>query len=110
MQVVALAATSLAGTILVVGALSAAAVGLGMSLFGMTVGGAMALYFIVWWTALFAILPLGVRSQAEVGDIADGSDPGAPARPALNEKAIWTSLAATIVFMAVAWLLPLAGL
>ncbi len=110
MRIVRLAATSLAATFLVVAALSAAAVALGKALFGMTVGGAMALYFIVWWTALFAVLPFGVRSQAEAGEVTEGSDPGAPALPALNEKAIWTTLAASAVFLVVGWLLPLAGL
>ena len=72
--------------------------------------GALALYFLVWWTTLFAVLPFGVRSQAEAGDVTPGSDPGAPALPALGEKAVWTSLAATLVFTLIAWLLPLAGL
>ena len=110
MQVLSLAARSLAGTLAVVAALSAAAVALGIKAFGMTLVGAMALYFVVWWTSLFAILPFGVRSQAESGDIALGSDPGAPTSPALNEKAIWTTIIAAVVFAIVGWLLPLAGL
>ena len=40
----------------------------------MTIGGSLALYFIIWWTVLFAILPIGVRSQAEAGDVAAGTD------------------------------------
>ncbi len=110
MRIVRLAATSLAATLVTVAAFAAAAVGLGRALFGMTIGGGMALYFVVWWTALFAILPFGVRSQAEEGEVTAGSDPGAPALPALNEKAIWTTLLASLVFIAVGWLLPLAGL
>lgn len=76
----------------------------------MTVAGAMALYFVVWWTTLFAVLPFGARSQAEAGDVVPGSDPGAPAAPRLNEAVIWTTGAATIVFAMTAWLLPLTGL
>ena len=34
--------------------------------------GGIALYFIIWWTLLFAILPFGVRSQAEAGEVAHG--------------------------------------
>ena len=110
MRIVRLAATSLAATLAVVLLLSAAAVALGIGAFGLTVAGGMALYFVVWWTALFAVLPFGVRSQAEAGDIMAGSDPGAPALPGLNEKAIWTTVLAAVVFTVVAWLLPLAGL
>jgi predicted secreted protein len=72
--------------------------------------GSIALYFIIWWTLLFAILPFGVRSQAEAGEIVPGSEPGAPSAPALREKAIWTTLIAAIVLLLVAGLLPLSGL
>jgi predicted secreted protein len=47
-----------------------------------------ALYFIIWWTFLFAILPFGVHSQAEMKDIVPGSEPGAPTRPRLGLKVL----------------------
>ena len=109
MRIVKSAANSVAATLLVVLALSATAAASGVAVFGMTVAGAMALYFVVWWTALFAVLPFGARSQAEAGNILPGTDPGAPALPALNEKAIWTTILAGAVFAVVGWLLPLAG-
>jgi predicted secreted protein len=64
----------------------------------MSVTGAIALYFIIWWTVLFAILPFGVRSQAESGEITAGTEPGAPIAPRLRQKALWTTLIAGIVF------------
>ena len=60
----------------------------------------IAIYFLVWWTVLFAVLPWGVRSQHESGEIAPGTDPGAPAVPALGSKLIWTTVVATLVFAA----------
>ena len=39
-----------------------------------------AIYFIVWWIALFACLPVGVRTQAEAGDVVPGSAESAPHR------------------------------
>jgi predicted secreted protein len=104
------ASASTAAAFLVIFGLSSAAVAAGTMLFGLTVAGAIALYFVVWWTGLFAVLPFGVRSQAEMGEVAHGSDPGAPTTPALAEKAIWTTIVAAVVFVAAAWLLPLAGL
>jgi predicted secreted protein len=59
---------------------------------------AIAIYFLIWWIVLFAILPWGVHSQVESGDIVEGSDPGAPAIPHLVAKLVWTTLVATIVF------------
>ncbi len=58
----------------------------------------LAVYFIVWWTVLFAVLPWGIRSQLESGEVVPGSDPGAPALPNLRSKLIWTTAVATITF------------
>ena len=58
----------------------------------------IAIYFIIWWVVLFAVLPWGVRSQQEHGAITPGSDPGAPASPGLKRKLVWTTIVAGIVF------------
>ena len=58
----------------------------------------IAIYFIIWWVVLFAVLPWGVRSQQEHGAVVPGSDPGAPAIPALKRKLVWTTIIAGIVF------------
>ena len=42
---------------------------------------AIAIYFLIWWVVLFAVLPWGVRSQEEAGEVVPGTDPGAPAAP-----------------------------
>jgi predicted secreted protein len=57
-----------------------------------------AIYFIIWWTVLFAVLPWGVRSQRESGEVAPGTDPGAPSVPALGRKVIWTTLVSAALF------------
>lgn len=38
-----------------------------------------AIYFILWWTVLFAVLPLGYRSQQDDGDVMVGTVESAPA-------------------------------
>ncbi|MCB5175992.1 MULTISPECIES: DUF1467 family protein [Microvirga] len=101
---------SLWATLGIVAAVSGAAVAVTVSFFELTVSGALALYFVIWWTLLFAVLPFGVRSQAETGEVVKGSEPGAPAAPALREKAIWTTLVAATVLVVVAGILPLSGL
>jgi predicted secreted protein len=89
---------------------ASAAIAAGIVLFGMSVPGAIALYFVVWWVLLFAVLPFGVRSQAEDGAVVAGTEPGAPSAPLLVEKAIWTTIVADVVFVGAAAVLPLAGL
>ena len=64
----------------------------------MSLATAIAIYFIIWWAVLFAVLPWGVRSQQESGTIAQGTDPGAPAIPKLGHKLVWTTFVAAIVF------------
>jgi predicted secreted protein len=64
----------------------------------MSLATAFAIYFIIWWVVLFAVLPWGVRSQHEDGTIIPGSDPGAPVIPRLRRKLVWTTIVAAIVF------------
>jgi predicted secreted protein len=59
-----------------------------------------AIFFLIWWVVLFAVLPFGVRSQHESGEMAPGTDPGAPALPMLGRKLAWTTLLAALIFAA----------
>ncbi|WP_026606538.1 DUF1467 family protein [Methylocapsa acidiphila] len=61
---------------------------------------AIVIFLTIWFIALFAILPFGVRSQQEAGDVVAGTDPGAPVAPKLLAKAGWTTLASVVVFAA----------
>jgi predicted secreted protein len=38
----------------------------------MPVATALAIFFLIWWVALFAVLPWGIKSQHEGEDIAPG--------------------------------------
>jgi predicted secreted protein len=57
-----------------------------------------AIYFLIWWITLFAVLPWGVRSQSEAGAMEPGTDPGAPASHRVWSKLLWTTLIASIIF------------
>ena len=63
----------------------------------MSVTTAIAIYFLIWWITLFAVLPWGVRPQAQ-DEFVRGSDPGAPAFPALGKKLILTTIVASVIF------------
>jgi predicted secreted protein len=58
----------------------------------------LAIYFIIWWVVLFAVLPWGVRSQDESGEVSPGTDPGAPAVHRVWMKLLWTTVVASVVF------------
>lgn len=59
----------------------------------------IAVYFIIWWTVLFMVLPWGVRPIGN-DDIAKGHAAGAPRRPHM-----WPKVAATFLVAAVFWLI-----
>ena len=68
----------------------------------MTIAFALAIYFIIWWVVLFALLPIGVRTSEEAGEQATpGQAESAPQRPNLLPKMLATTVIATIIFAGV---------
>ena len=39
-----------------------------------------AIFFVVWWLTLFIVLPIGMRSQADEGEVVNGTVASAPAK------------------------------
>jgi predicted secreted protein len=60
------------------------------------------LYVLIWWTVLFAVLPIGTRA-VEQADPQSGWR-GAPERPRLFLKVIVTTVVTGVIWLA-AWLL-----
>ncbi|GLK69505.1 DUF1467 family protein [Hansschlegelia plantiphila] len=65
----------------------------------------VAIYFVVWWTTLFVVLPFGVRSQAEDGDVVPGSEAGAPTRTRVGRIVLMTTIVSALVFGGIVLLL-----
>lgn len=61
----------------------------------------LALYFIIWWVVLFAVLPWGVRTQGESGEVVQGTIESAPVKPRLLKIFLATTVVAAIVFLGV---------
>ena len=75
----------------------------------MSVPFAIAIYVVIWWTVLFAILPIGVRTQGEEGVIVPGTPASAPAHPRLLRVVLLTTLVSAVVFIGL-WLAVRFGL
>jgi predicted secreted protein len=74
----------------------------------MGVGFYISVYFVIWWTVLFTILPLGIKSHAEEGtEPFPGADSGAPANPNIKKKFITTTWVSAIVLVVVVAILEL---
>jgi predicted secreted protein len=54
------------------------------------------LYVLIWWTALFAVLPFGTRPIADPDDTTGWR--GAPERPHMLRKVVATTLLAGVIW------------
>lgn len=62
---------------------------------------AAAVYFIVWWVVLFAVLPFGIRTQHDDGAVVQGTSAGAPSEHRMGRVACWTTIVASTVFIVI---------
>ena len=62
---------------------------------------ALATYFICWWLALFMVLPFGVKTQQEEGEVVPGSVESAPFNPHIWKKLLATTLLGAVLFAVV---------
>lgn len=69
----------------------------------MQIGSIIAVYFIVWWVCLLTVLPFGVRSQIEDGNVVPGTEPGAPTVSRMWRKVGITSVLAVFVTAGLLW-------
>ncbi|MRX49357.1 DUF1467 family protein [Paracoccus sp. S-4012] len=71
----------------------------------MSLTGALILYAVLWFLALFVLLPIGHKSQEEAGEVMPGTPPGAPHDPRLGRKALWAAVIAAVLWCGAAYLI-----
>lgn len=64
----------------------------------MSLSFSLAIFFIIWWLSLFAVLPFGIRTQEEAGDVVPGTHESAPARPRILRVFVINTVVALILF------------
>ena len=52
----------------------------------MTITGAIVLFAVIWFVTLLVALPIGLRTQEEVGEVTPGTPASAPADPRIGRK------------------------
>ncbi len=57
---------------------------------------AIASYIIIWWISLFLVIPIGLKTQEEAGEIVKGSVKSAPANLQIKKKMLWASILAFV--------------
>jgi len=58
----------------------------------------LAVFFIIWWVTLFAMLPFGMRTQDDDGNVTLGTTSSAPRGPHMARAFLRTTVVALIVF------------
>lgn len=58
----------------------------------------IATFLIIWWLSLFLVLPIGIKSQIETGNVVSGSERGAPAKPQILKKMIFATIIALAIW------------
>ena len=58
----------------------------------------LAIYFILWWVVLFAMLPFGLKTQEEDGEVTLGTVSSAPGRPHMLRAMLRTTVVSGIIF------------
>lgn len=62
---------------------------------------ATAIFYIVWFLALFAVLPFGIRTQSDVGEFIQGTSAGAPINAKAGRIAALTTIVASAAFVVI---------
>lgn len=58
----------------------------------------IAVFFVIWWVVLFAMLPIGLRTQDDDDDVTLGTTPSAPRGPHMLRVVVRTTLVSLAVF------------
>jgi predicted secreted protein len=60
----------------------------------------IAVYFVLWWLTLFAVLPFGMKTQSEAEEVVLGTVASAPARFSGRRTFLMTTLVSAIIYFA----------
>jgi predicted secreted protein len=64
----------------------------------MTYISAAAVFLIIWWTVLFAVLPFGLKTQDDDGETVLGTVSSAPRGPHMLHAVIRTTVVSLVIF------------
>jgi predicted secreted protein len=76
----------------------------------MSVVSFIAVYVLIWPLVLQALLPFGLRTQAEAEEVVPGSEPAAPVRIHWKLKILLTTLISVVLWGVFYWLYRTTGL
>ena len=76
----------------------------------MSITGAIVLFVVIWFLALFVALPINVRTQGEAGGSCPAPPPPPRATPMLRRKFAWVTAVALVIWAGVCAVILWGGL
>lgn len=70
----------------------------------MSITSGIVLYAALWFLTLLMILPIGLKTQGDVGEIEPGTPAGAPSTAMVGRKMLWATGLAAVFWALVFWL------
>lgn len=64
----------------------------------MSITAAIVLYVVIWFVTMFVVLPIGLRTQGDEGEIVPGTHAGAPSNFRLKRTLVIVTITGTIVW------------
>lgn len=58
----------------------------------MTISAILVMFAVIWFMTLFVVLPIGLQTQEEAGEVVPGTHASAPADANLKKKCLWVTL------------------
>lgn len=68
----------------------------------MAVTSGLVLFAVIWFMALFVVLPLRLKTQGDVGKVTRGTMPGSPAELNIRRKFLITTIVAAVLWAIIA--------
>lgn len=63
----------------------------------MSITAILVIFATIWFLSLLCALPIGLRSQAEAGEIVPGTPASAPVDAMLRKKLLWATISALLI-------------
>jgi predicted secreted protein len=64
----------------------------------MGIGTSFAVFFLIWWVMLFAVLPFGLRTQEEEKDVTLGTTSSAPSGRHIGRALLINTIVSLVIF------------
>lgn len=64
----------------------------------MSIASAIVVYAVLWFLTLFVVLPIGLRTQGEAGEIVPGTPASAPAESRMRRKFVLVTAIAFVIW------------